>query len=112
MLSIIEDYFRLRGNFDMLSLYNSTPRKIEGGIDRISNVSFRQSRFCTLLKCTSFIFKLNIYVSDFFSRFHKGSVFLQTGRQLLLLSFLPKGNFGSALIFTERKVSKQRRGRG
>ena len=39
-------------------------RKIEGGIDRISTVSFCKNRFCTLLKCVSFIFISNIYVSD------------------------------------------------
>ena len=40
------------------------PRRIEGGDDRISTVSFRKNRFCALLKCVSFIFILNIYVSD------------------------------------------------
>ena len=39
-------------------------RRIEGGDDRISTVSFRKNRFCALLKCVSFIFILNIYVSD------------------------------------------------
>ena len=40
------------------------PRKIEGGCVRISILSFRKNRFCALLKCVSFIFILNICVSD------------------------------------------------
>ena len=39
-------------------------RRIEGGDDRIYTVSFRKNRFCSLLKCASFIFILNIYVLD------------------------------------------------
>ena len=50
----------------MMSLteFSSKSRRIEGGGDRISTVSFRKNRFCALLKCVSFIFILNIYVSD------------------------------------------------
>jgi len=44
--------------------YWSCARRIEQGDDRISTVSFRKNRFCALLKWTSLIFILNIYVSD------------------------------------------------
>ena len=42
--------------FYLTSLYWVRSRRIEGGGDRISTVSFRKNRFYALLKCVSSIF--------------------------------------------------------
>lgn len=52
-------------------IFLSHPRRIEGGDDRISTVSFRKNRFCALLKCVSFIlcwifmFQIAFFLVDF-----------------------------------------------
>ena len=44
--------------------FGGSPRRIYRGADKIVSVSNCKNWFCSLLKCVSIIFILNIYVSD------------------------------------------------